>query len=74
MIKMNNDRLNAQKFYTITEVANILRVSYLTVFRWIQADKLSAYKVGKQYRIEIQDLDKFLEKSKKYDKRKSTEK
>lgn len=72
MIKMNNDRLNAQKFYTITEVANILRVSYLTVFRWIQADKLSAYKVGKQYRIEIQDLDKFLEKSKKYDKRKST--
>ena len=69
---MNNDRSNAQKFYTITEVANILRVSYLTVFRWIQADKLSAYKVGKQYRIEIQDLDKFLEKSKKYAKRKST--
>ena len=70
MIKMNNDRLNAQKFYTITEVANILRVSYLTVFRWLQAGKLSAYKVGKQYRIEIQDLDKFLEKSKKYAKRK----
>lgn len=66
MIKMNNDILNAPKFYTITEVANLLRVSYLTVFRWIQAGKLTTYKVGKGYRIEISDLKSFLEKSKKY--------
>lgn len=66
MIKMNNDEITATKFYTIEEIADLLKVSYLTVFRWIQAGKLSAYKVGKQYRIDVQDLNNFLEKSKKY--------
>ncbi len=63
---MSKEELNAQKFYTIEEVANLLKLSYLTVFRWIQAGKLSAYKVGKRYRIEISDLNNFLERSKKY--------
>ena len=63
---MSKEELNAQKFYTIEEVANLLKLSYLTVFRWIQAGKLSAYKVGKRYRIGISDLNNFLERSKKY--------
>ena len=66
MIKMNNNEIIATKFYTIEEIAELLKVSYLTVFRWIQAGKLSAYKVGKRYRIEVKDLNNFLEKSKKY--------
>ena len=40
-----------EQYYTIEEVAKTLRVAYLTVYRWIQADKLTAYKAGKQYRI-----------------------
>lgn len=63
---MNQDEITVQKFYTIEEVASLLKVSYITVFRWIKADKLSAYKVGKQYRIDNQDLNKFLDNSKKY--------
>jgi len=47
--------------YTIDEVAKMLRVSYLTVYRWIQAGKLPAIKAGKQYRITKNQLDKFLE-------------
>lgn len=66
MIKMNNQEVTATKFYTIEEIAQLLKVSYLTVFRWVKAGKLSAYKVGKQYRIDVQDLNNFLEKSKKY--------
>lgn len=72
MIKMNKEELNAKKFYTIEEVANLLRVSYLTVFRWIQVGKLSAYKVGKRYRIEVKDLNNFLEESRKYGKKESS--
>lgn len=68
MIKMNNQEKAATQFYTIEEIAQLLKVSYLTVFRWVKAGKLSAYKVGKQYRIDVQDLNKFLEKSKKYGK------
>ena len=53
-----------EKFYNIKEVAKMLKVAYLTVYRWIQSGKLTAYKVGKQYRIERADLDNFLEKAK----------
>lgn len=63
---MDNQEKTATQFYTIEEIADLLKVSYLTVFRWVQAGKLTAYKVGKQYRIDVQDLNKFLEESKKY--------
>lgn len=66
MIKMDNQEKTATQFYTIEEIAELLKVSYLTVFRWVKAGKLTAYKVGKQYRIDVQDLNNFLEKSKKY--------
>lgn len=53
-----------EQYYSIEEVAKILRVAYLTVYRWIQADKLIAYKAGKQYRIKKSDLGKFIERRK----------
>lgn len=52
------------QYYSIKEVAKTLKVAYLTVYRWIQADKLMAHKAGKQYRIKKSELDKFLERSK----------
>lgn len=54
------------QFYTIQEVADLLKVSYITVFRWVKAGKITAYKVGKQHRIKQEDLDKFIENSKSY--------
>lgn len=51
-----------EKYYTIEEVAKMLKVVYLTVYRWIQSKKLTAYKVGKQYRIKKSDLDRFINK------------
>lgn len=49
------------KFYTINEVAKQLKVVYLTVYRWIHANKIRAYKIGKQYRIKEVDLKNFIE-------------
>lgn len=49
-----------EKYYTIEEVAEMLKVVYLTVYRWIQDGKLKAYKAGKQYRINKTDLDRFI--------------
>lgn len=48
------------EYYTIDEVAKTLKVAYLTVYRWIQSGKLTAYKAGKQYRVKKVDLDKFI--------------
>jgi len=54
--------MKAKQYYTIKEVAKMLKVAYLTVYRWTQSGKLTAYKAGKQYRIEKTDLDKFMKK------------
>ena len=52
------------EYYTIQEVADKLKVAYLTVYRWIQAGKLEAVKAGKQYRITKENLEKFINKKK----------
>ncbi len=59
---MNNSEV--ETYYTIIEVAKMLKVAYLTVYRWIQSGKLVALKAGKQYRIRKEDLDTFLKAKK----------
>jgi len=58
MIKMTN--MTKEQYYSIEEVATMLKVAYLTVYRWVQSGKLKAVKAGKQYRITRKDLDNFL--------------
>ena len=60
IINMINDQ-----YYSIEEVAKMLKVAYLTVYRWVQAKRLVALKAGKQYRIKKEDLDIFLNSYKK---------
>jgi len=49
-----------EKYYTIDEISKMLKVAYLTVYRWIQDGKLVAFKAGKQYRVKKGDLDSFI--------------
>ncbi len=53
------------QYYSIEEVSKMLKVAYLTVYRWVQAKRLIALKAGKQYRIKKEDLDFFLNNYKK---------
>lgn len=53
-----------EQYYSIEEVAKMLKVAYLTVYRWVQSGKLKAYKAGKQYRIKKEDLDMFIDNKK----------
>lgn len=52
------------EFHTIQEIADVLKVDYMTVYRWIRAGKLEAYQVEKQYRIKEADFQKFMEANK----------
>lgn len=56
--------MKTEQYYSIEEIAKMLKVAYLTVYRWIQAGRLKAIKAGKQYRIIESNLNKFLEKYK----------
>ena len=50
-----------ETYYTLREVAEKLRVSRRTVYRWVQAKELPAYRLGGEFRITERDLEKFLE-------------
>lgn len=45
---------------TVGEVANVMRVSNMTVYRLIKSGQLSAIRVGKNYRIRRGDVDRYL--------------
>jgi len=45
---------------TVAEVAGLMRVSTMTVYRLIKAGDLPAVRVGKSYRIRETDVDTYL--------------
>lgn len=47
-------------FMTVNEVASLLRVSNMTVYRLINAGEMPAARIGKSYRIRRGDVDKYL--------------
>ena len=61
MIPLSTQPQHARpKFLTVGEVADILRVSNMTVYRLINAGDLPAVRVGKSYRLREDDVDKYL--------------
>ncbi len=50
----------ADPLLTVAEVADVLRVSNMTVYRLIKGGQLAAIRVGKNYRIRQGDLDDYL--------------
>ncbi|HEU4489039.1 MAG TPA: helix-turn-helix domain-containing protein [Actinomycetota bacterium] len=48
-------------FLTVAEVARLLRVSNMTVYRLVKANQLVAVRVGRGYRIREEDVRKYLE-------------
>ena len=48
------------RFLTVAEVADIMRVSTMTVYRLIKAGELRAVRVGKSYRLAEDHVDHYL--------------
>ena len=51
-------------FYTTEELAKALKVNIMTIYRYIKAGKLKAYKIGKEFRIDKNEFNNFLNKVK----------
>ncbi len=56
--------MKQEEFYTARELADKLRVNIMTIYRYIDAGKLRAYKIGKEFRIDKKEFDSFLNKAK----------
>ncbi|HRR98121.1 MAG TPA: helix-turn-helix domain-containing protein [Candidatus Syntrophosphaera sp.] len=49
------------RLYTLTEVADILRVTRRTLYNYIKSGKLKAVKMGREWRITYENLKDFIE-------------
>ncbi len=49
------------RMLTVAEVASVMRVSRMTVYRLIRRGQLRAVKVGRNYRVREDDLERYLE-------------
>ena len=49
-------------FYKAEELAELLEVNIMTIYRYIKAGRLKAYKLGREFRIEKNELNAFLKK------------
>ncbi len=51
------------KFYTAKEVADTLKVNVMTIYRYIKKGRIRAHKIGKDFRIERSEFERFLKKT-----------
>jgi len=59
---MNKKHMREKDFYTAKELADKLGLNIMTIYRYIDAKKLKAYKIGKEYRIEKNEFEAFLKR------------
>lgn len=60
---MTKDK-NQPEYYTAKELADKLSLNVMTIYRYIDAGKLKAYKIGKEFRIEKSEFERFMNKAK----------
>jgi excisionase family DNA binding protein len=60
LLEKNKEKDIGNDFYLVEEFAEKLRVSNMTIYRYIKAGKLKAFKIGKEFRIKKDEYEKFL--------------
>ncbi len=56
--------IKEKEFYKAEDLAELLQVNIMTIYRYIKASRLKAYKIGREYRIDKNEFNVFLEKIK----------
>ena len=54
--------MNEKTFYTARDLSEKLACNIMTIYRYIKAKKIKAYKFGKEFRVDVLDFDDFLKK------------
>jgi excisionase family DNA binding protein len=57
--------MNKEKeFYKTEDLAKLLEVNIMTIYRYIKADRLKAHKIGRDFRIKKSEFNAFLQRVK----------
>lgn len=51
-----------KEFYKAEDLAKLLEVNIMTIYRYIKAGRLKAYKIGREFRIDKNEFRNFLNK------------
>ena len=51
------------KFLTVAEVAAVMRVSKMTVYRFVHSGQMPAVRVGRSFRVSEEEVNRYIEKS-----------
>ena len=62
-VTMSQERLAEVRFLTVAEVASIMRVSKMTVYRMVHGGELPAVRVGRSFRVPEDEVQKYLRES-----------
>jgi excisionase family DNA binding protein len=55
--------LSEVRFLTVAEVAHVMRVSKMTVYRLVHGGELPAVRVGRSFRVEERAVHDYLDKA-----------
>ncbi len=55
---------DTKEYYTAKELAEKLSLNVMTIYRYIDAGTLKAFKIGKEFRIERAEFERFMNKAK----------
>ena len=50
----------SKPFFTIHEIAELLKISEATIRNWIHAGELRAVRLGREFRVAAKDLEAFV--------------
>ena len=54
--------MTIEKLYSVDEIADLLKINILTIYKWIKEKKVKAHKIGKRFYIKESDLQALLNK------------
>ena len=57
---MRKEPFTEARLLTVNEVADLLRVSRMTVYRLIKSGEMPALRVGRNYRLREEDIHNYL--------------
>jgi excisionase family DNA binding protein len=60
MARTSTGEFSQARFLTVQEVAQLMRVSTMTVYRLIKSGELPAVRVGRSFRMRDDDVDAYL--------------
>lgn len=54
--------IKEKEFYTAEDLAELLQVNIMTIYRYIKTGRIKAYKIGREYRVDNKEFATFLKK------------